>query len=92
MLKQALLGNTSNATTATTRGATSTNYKDTRQATDMIEQSLLTAYDDHGPQGVFDWVRTHRPNWEWTACEPCEEATPTWDGACAVCFTDKEGN
>ena len=61
-----------------------------RYGTLPIDEVLYAEYRRGGQYAVYDYVRAVHPDWQWSACEPCEDTTPTRDEACAVCGTEKE--
>lgn len=55
-----------------------------------MASKLTDLYDDGGYTAVFEYVKEHHPNWDWTYCSCCDQDTPIWstekDKICAVCF------
>lgn len=56
---------------------------------DALHDTLVDLYERGGHEAVCEWVLQHRPDWPWSRCTACDAHTPTWDGACSVCFTDR---
>lgn len=54
-----------------------------------ILADLLDCYALNGASSVYQYAILFHPEWKWVECPSCDDMTPTFDGACAVCWEDR---